>query len=415
MSFQPLVAEVLGDLPRGRDEGPAIRLGEGPVGPVVAVVVPLHRRGPVLVQGQIEALDRHPLAGQVGERRAVEQRAEPAVPGGPVEPLGRPSAGRSPPAIAPVLGVGHAVQDRPVPMGQAVVVPLVLGQAVAVHLGQEAEVVGQGEVPDRQAHRQPQALGPTLQGQACPGASRPGRRGGRRARRAGSGSGCSRGRRRGRRGNVQRHDRVGQGPAGRRAPGGSGRTRPGSSGRPAPSKASSGRRSASRPCCRPRIKTWKADELVPRRVQRDAPARRHSRGGWTEVAFRLRRDELAGHRVDLVQLVDHGDLGRSQPGQRRRGGARGRSRAARPAAARPARRRAGRVAAGGRPDVPRAVHGPDREPVRRGTAPARGPSQVHLDPRPGAPGQRESARGARAGRRARRRTRASRPARRRGA
>ncbi len=101
VSFQPSVAEVLGDLPRGRDEGPAVRLREGLVGPVAAVVVSLHRAGPVLVQGEIEALDRHPLARQVGERRAVEQRAEPAVPGGPVEPLCRPSAGAQPSWMRP--------------------------------------------------------------------------------------------------------------------------------------------------------------------------------------------------------------------------------------------------------------------------------------------------------------------------
>ena len=43
------------------------------------------------------------------------------------------------------------------PVGQPVVVALVLRQAVAVHLGQEAEVVGQGEVPDLQRDRQLQS------------------------------------------------------------------------------------------------------------------------------------------------------------------------------------------------------------------------------------------------------------------
>src|SRR5208283_947618 len=61
--------QVLGDLPRGRDERPAIRLPKSLVGPVAAVVVALHRAGPVLMQGEIEAFDGDALAWQVRESR----------------------------------------------------------------------------------------------------------------------------------------------------------------------------------------------------------------------------------------------------------------------------------------------------------------------------------------------------------
>ena len=50
------------------------------------------------------------------------------------------------------------------PVGQAVIVALVFGQAVAVHLRQEAEMIGQGEVPDSQRHGQPQRVGIVTRG-----------------------------------------------------------------------------------------------------------------------------------------------------------------------------------------------------------------------------------------------------------
>ena len=67
-----------------------------------------------------------------------------------------------------ILVVGHPVQNRPVAMGQAVIGPLVLGQAIAVHLGQKAEVIRQREIPDRQSDRQLKALPPGVERQCAP-------------------------------------------------------------------------------------------------------------------------------------------------------------------------------------------------------------------------------------------------------
>ena len=64
------------------------------------------------------------------------------------------------------------------PVGQPVIIALVLGQAVAVHLGQEAEMIGQREVPDLERHRQPQrscACAPLPQGQGQRAGVIPGR------------------------------------------------------------------------------------------------------------------------------------------------------------------------------------------------------------------------------------------------
>ena len=85
--------DVLGHLPRDLDEVAPVAGGEGAVGPVVAVVVPLHRVGPVLVQGEVEGLQRDPLAREVGEGGAVEVGPEPPVPGRPVERLAVPGRG----------------------------------------------------------------------------------------------------------------------------------------------------------------------------------------------------------------------------------------------------------------------------------------------------------------------------------
>jgi len=52
-------------------------------------------------------------------------------------------------------------------MGQSVIGPLVLGQAVAVHLGQEAEVIREREIPDRQSDRQAKALPPGVERQGA--------------------------------------------------------------------------------------------------------------------------------------------------------------------------------------------------------------------------------------------------------
>src|SRR5271157_5670936 len=52
-------------------------------------------------------------------------------------------------------------------MGQSVIGPLVLGQAVAVHLGQKAEVIREREIPDRQSDRQAKALPPGVERQGA--------------------------------------------------------------------------------------------------------------------------------------------------------------------------------------------------------------------------------------------------------
>ncbi len=107
-----------GDLLRGRDKRLAIRFGESTVGPVIAVVIAFHRAGPVFVQRQVEALDRHALARQVGEGRAIQERAKPAVPGRPVENQAA-AVPRRGTALCydAVLVIGNPVQDRPVPVG----------------------------------------------------------------------------------------------------------------------------------------------------------------------------------------------------------------------------------------------------------------------------------------------------------
>src|SRR5256885_16383235 len=76
---------MFGELARGADERGAVRRRKGAVGPVIVVVVAVDRRGPVLVQRQVEALERHAFARQIGEGRAVEIGAEALVPRGPVE------------------------------------------------------------------------------------------------------------------------------------------------------------------------------------------------------------------------------------------------------------------------------------------------------------------------------------------
>ena len=54
-------------------------------------------------------------------------------------------------------------------VGQPVVVAFVLRQAVAVHLGQEAEMIGQSEVPDpRATGRRSDSRPPDAQGQESP-------------------------------------------------------------------------------------------------------------------------------------------------------------------------------------------------------------------------------------------------------
>ena len=144
--------KVRGDLAGGRDERLAIRVGKRPIGPVIAVVIALHRAGPVFMQRQIETLDRHVLAGQVGKCRSIQERPEPAVPGRPVEAQPPIIPARSAAVLdLAALTVRNAVQDRPMPVGQAVIVAFVFRQAVTVHLGQEAEVIGQREIPDLQA------------------------------------------------------------------------------------------------------------------------------------------------------------------------------------------------------------------------------------------------------------------------
>ena len=120
-------------------------------------------------------------AGRTGGPSASSRAVLPSQPG--AQPSCDPA----------VLVVGQPVEDRPVPVGQPVIVALVLRQAVAVHLGQEAEVVGQCEVPDRQADRQAKAIGARGSSVSVPWHVPAGASCGRRARRAGSGLGPGRG------------------------------------------------------------------------------------------------------------------------------------------------------------------------------------------------------------------------------
>src|SRR5262249_10940828 len=72
--------------------------------------------------------------------------SEPAVPGFPIKPAAVPGGGAAV-VDGAVLRVRHAIEDRPVPVRQAIVVALVGRQVVAVHLGEEAQVGREREVP----------------------------------------------------------------------------------------------------------------------------------------------------------------------------------------------------------------------------------------------------------------------------
>ena len=137
-----LVCQVRGDLPRGGDKSLAIGFGERTVSPVIAVIIPFHRAGPVLVQGKIKAFDGYALARRVCKCRPIEQRAESSVPSGPINL----QSGLIPEWCATVLDpsgliVWHAVEHGPVPVSQTIIAKLVFRKAVAIHLRQEAQMV----------------------------------------------------------------------------------------------------------------------------------------------------------------------------------------------------------------------------------------------------------------------------------
>ena len=158
------------------------------------------------------------------------------------------------------------------------------------------------------------------------------------------------------------------------------------------------------------------DEFVACRVERDRAVCRVPEMVGGQVALGLRRDQFAGHRVDLVQLVDDGDLAyrrlcgnaaavwvRSEPGACLGWG---RGAGTRLETVTLGRRR--------RPAIAGPVDGLHGELDGRSGGKFQ-VTEMHLDPlaRPGRPAG--SARAAVRGHRASRRTRGSRPGRRLGA
>ena len=79
------LGEVAGEAGgRARELAPVLR-AEGVFDPVAAFEMLLVVHRPVLVERQVERFGRHLAARQVGEGRAVGERAEAGIPGGPVE------------------------------------------------------------------------------------------------------------------------------------------------------------------------------------------------------------------------------------------------------------------------------------------------------------------------------------------
>ena len=278
-------------------------------------------------------------------------------------------------------------------------------------------MVGQGEVPDPQGDGQPQGPLPcpaaSGQGQRPADIRRPGGRAGRRPRRAGSGSS-----RRSRRDAGKSSGTIGSGsgPIRELRPADSGRTRPAIALPAGPSNDQLGldRISIREPVAAEQ--DLEGDELVPRRVECD-PAL----GGVPEViggqvALGLGGDQFARDGMDLVQLVEDGDLDRSQATAGSSVAADG---ARLVAVAGPGQWRGEPVGDpdGGRrrrPEIAGRIDGPHRQHGRRAGGQASGRAGAS---RPGRPARRPagSARAAARGRRAPRRTRACRPGRRRGA
>ena len=146
-----LLGEVAGEAGgRGRELAPVFR-SEGVFDPIAALEVLLVVHRPVLVERQVEGFRRHLAPGQVGEGRAVGERAEAGVPSGPVEGAIGAELRRGGDAAAPA--VGEDVERQAMLMGKAEPRALLVHHPVAVHLGDERQTVGQGEVPDRDRER----------------------------------------------------------------------------------------------------------------------------------------------------------------------------------------------------------------------------------------------------------------------
>ena len=156
--------EMLGHLAGNFDERFPIPGVERLIGPVAAVVVPFNHAGPVLVERQVEALQRDARTRQIGECGAVEIGPITLVPGGPIELPAVPHGGAALVDLPP-LRIREPVQHRAVLVGQPVVVAFVLGQPIAIHLGQETEDIGEREVPDPNGDVELEGLasGPQLQ------------------------------------------------------------------------------------------------------------------------------------------------------------------------------------------------------------------------------------------------------------
>ena len=114
--------------------------------PVAALEVLLVVHRPVFVEREIQGFGRHGAAGKVGEGRAIQERTEAGVPRGPVERAVRTELRRGGDTTAP--SVSEDIERQAMLMGEAEPRTFLLHHPVAVHLGDERELVGQGEVPD---------------------------------------------------------------------------------------------------------------------------------------------------------------------------------------------------------------------------------------------------------------------------
>ena len=112
----------------------------------------------------------HPCGA--GRRRPSRRStARTACPRPPSRAARRPSRGTAVVHGRRSGSTGTRLRTVRCRVGQAVVVALVAGQAVAVHLRQEAQVIRQGEVPDAQRRRPAPASRRRPSASACPCAS----------------------------------------------------------------------------------------------------------------------------------------------------------------------------------------------------------------------------------------------------
>ena len=143
---------MLGKGLAGSAELPPILVAIGLLDPVASFKVALVVHRPVLVQREVECFDGDASPRQVGEGRTIQERTMIDVPLRPVERAVCADLRRCAHLAAPA--VRQDVERQTVLMGQAVKLPAMIRQAVAIHLGDERELVGQAEIPngDREWH-----------------------------------------------------------------------------------------------------------------------------------------------------------------------------------------------------------------------------------------------------------------------